>query len=283
MPDIWRETPTHRFVFAVVRRIATLLLPLGYSLGEFLGTAKAAFVDVAAEQIRTRGDRISTSRIAVITGLTRPEVARIRSQHKTRPAATRAQRTTTVMDGWFNDPEFADQVGRPKTLRLRGAHSFAKLVKKYGRDVPPRAVLRELVAEGLAEQNASQCVVPVRMRPAPSDPLGLDFQELALRFDVLVADACDHRSPTAISPRRVSVSFRTPIPKAVIRNVNVRTERFLNALSEYLRGVVDQAPPSSIDQTEREPFHVVIAVSNTTLTPAQLQRHLSPSQTNATK
>lgn len=259
MAALGTESPTQGFVFAIAKRLAALLLPLGFGLGEFLQTAKAAFVAAAADYIRAHGDRVSTSQIAVITGLTRPEVAKIRSNHGVGLHTKATQRTARVMEGWFTDAEFTDGLGSAKALRFRGAQSFSKLVKKWAGDVPPRAVLRELLAGGMASQDSAGSVIPLRRHFESADGETLDLAALAVDIDVLVSNACSRQGAQAASLRRVSVSFDGRIPKAVRRNVAIRTERFLNAMTEYLHGVADYTDTIETGEGDTESFKVVVA------------------------
>lgn len=51
-----------------------------------------------------------------------------------------------VVRGWLTDRRFLTTRGRPKSLTISGTmFSFERLVKEYGGDVSPRAVLEELV------------------------------------------------------------------------------------------------------------------------------------------
>ena len=94
-------------------------------------------------------DRVNISRLSVATGMTRKEVAALlgHPQESRRTAAKKAgqQRALRVLNGWMTDPRFRNSGGYPDELRFRGPKkSFALLVKLYGGDVTPKAVLREL-------------------------------------------------------------------------------------------------------------------------------------------
>jgi len=126
----------------------------GFGVGEFEVAVKLAFVQVAAEKGRTKGGRTNVSRIAAMTGLTRREVRQLlqiidRKDRLVAPATAR-QRTARVLDGWRTDPLYLDDRGRPRPLAVApGAEpSFRSLVKSYGGDVTPAAVLRELERTG---------------------------------------------------------------------------------------------------------------------------------------
>src|SRR6516162_6790170 len=81
---------------AIVRMLdplVRLLLTVGIGVGDFLSLVKVAYVRAARDQAReTRGElRPHVSRIAVVTGLTRAEVAAILT-----PTRTNGARVTAV-------------------------------------------------------------------------------------------------------------------------------------------------------------------------------------------
>lgn len=133
--------------FVVLRPIAKILLRYGIGFREFAEVAKSAFVDVATAEYGIRGRPTNISRVAVMTGLTRKEVRRLRDQitdgrHllvvKTTPLAT-------VLHRWNSEEDFLGEDGRPAVLSFSdGENSFSSLVKKFGGDIPPGAMRTEL-------------------------------------------------------------------------------------------------------------------------------------------
>src|SRR6202050_88035 len=124
---------------AVLRLLDPLvrwLLEAGMGVGDLLTLTKIAYVRAARDQGLESGaeQRPNASRIAVVTGLTRLEVASIlasgaadRTHDRGRPRG--AER---LLSGWWNDPEFQDTPGRPAVLSVRGTRrSFAALVQRY--------------------------------------------------------------------------------------------------------------------------------------------------------
>ncbi|MCH7503462.1 MAG: hypothetical protein IIA10_08915, partial [Proteobacteria bacterium] len=106
-----------------------------------------AFVDVASREYGIRGRPTNISRIAVMTGLTRKEVRRLRDKISSGSIAVVVKSTplAQVLHGWFAEDEFLDSVGRPAALPFAGdAGSFSSLVKKFGGDIPPGAMRTEL-------------------------------------------------------------------------------------------------------------------------------------------
>lgn len=130
--------------------IARMLLSLGIGHKEFSEISKRAFVRVATKDYGLRGRPTNTSRVAVLTGLTRKEVKRVkdnltqglRKDSKMGPAST-------VLHFWHKDPRFLDDQGIPLELSIDGdSNSFAKLARLFGGDVPPGALLLELQRAG---------------------------------------------------------------------------------------------------------------------------------------
>jgi hypothetical protein len=104
-------------------------------VGDLLTLTKIAYVRAARDQGLESGaeQRPNASRIAVVTGLTRVEVASIlASGAADRPHDRGRQRAERVLSGWWNDSEFQDTSGRPAILSVRGnRRSFAALVQRY--------------------------------------------------------------------------------------------------------------------------------------------------------
>src|SRR6185295_9703328 len=135
---------------AACRRIldplATLFLRLGVGAGEFATLCKISYVHAAAEANRLANGRVNRSRVAVVTGLTRPEVARLLAP-RTNGAKKRVwhrHRAARVLDGWYSDVAFQGKRGQPLALPLKGSRSFEALVRKYAGDIPVKAVLQVL-------------------------------------------------------------------------------------------------------------------------------------------
>lgn len=138
-----------------MRPLVRILLRNGVSYGTFADIAKSQFVEVARKEFGIQGRKQSVSRVAVITGLTRKEVqrrARLR-QPEDPESADRYNRAARVIGGWRRDGQFLDRRGKPAILAISGdGGTFQELVRRYSGDVPHRAVLDELLAEGSAQR-----------------------------------------------------------------------------------------------------------------------------------
>ena len=141
----------------VMRPIVRILLRYGIGYREFVEVTKTAFVDVASSDFGLRGRPTNISRVAVMTGLTRKEVKRLRDKIASGDSRIAVKTTplADVLHHWHAEAEFTDSSGRPKALPFSGGNaSFSNLVKKHGGDIPPGAVRTELRRIGAVDEDA---------------------------------------------------------------------------------------------------------------------------------
>jgi hypothetical protein len=130
-----------------LRPLARALLRAGIGHREFNEISKAAYVDVATKDYGLRGRPTNISRVAVMTGLTRKEVRRLRNKGEAGQETDIGRRTPmgVVLHRWFTEADFLTRDGEPRSLKFDGEpFSFSDLVRKYGGDIPPGAMRTEL-------------------------------------------------------------------------------------------------------------------------------------------
>ena len=130
--------------------LVKLLLAAGVGVGDFMAIVKVAYVRAARDEGRDRrGEaRPNASRIAVVTGLTRAEVAAMLSEDadERRTSERGRHRAERVLSGWWNDPDFQTAEGEPAILALSGSRrSFGELVKRYSNEPRVSPILDELL------------------------------------------------------------------------------------------------------------------------------------------
>lgn len=125
--------------------IAALFIDRGITAKGFEALARYAFVRAATQGSTFVNGRVNYSRVAARTGLTRAEVKRVLSAGSNSWSQVRSGPLQRVVLGWRTDRHYIDQYRRPRRLVVAGHNnSFAKLTKRYARDVPHKAVLEEL-------------------------------------------------------------------------------------------------------------------------------------------
>jgi hypothetical protein len=141
-------------IVKLLRPLVRVLLRNGIPYGTFAELAKWVYVDVASSELGIPGRKQTTSRIAVITGLSRKDVKQFRETEEPSDlgATERYNRAARVINGWLNDKCFTDDEGSPLDLPMEGDKlSFASLVKAHSGDIPSRAILDEMLRVGLVE------------------------------------------------------------------------------------------------------------------------------------
>ena len=161
-------------LLTALRPVARLLMKAGIGYREFSEIAKCAFVDVATKDYGLRGRPTNISRVAVMTGLTRKEVKRLREKISSGIHAEplRVIPPAEILERWHSDQEYLDSSGRPLSLSFDGQPpTFTELVKKYGGDIPPGAMRTELKRVGaVTESDDGDLTVTKRyFRPVEQD------------------------------------------------------------------------------------------------------------------
>ncbi|RLJ16991.1 hypothetical protein DJ031_16160 [bacterium endosymbiont of Escarpia laminata] len=143
-------------ILKLLRPLVRLLLRNGMSYGDFADLSRWVFMDVAEKEFTLPERKQSVSRISVITGLTRKEVSRLQKIETPDDSAIAQQynRAARVIAGWLRDSRFHTSKGTPAELSFdSGVDSFTALAKEHSGDIPPRAILDELLRVGTVEQN----------------------------------------------------------------------------------------------------------------------------------
>lgn len=131
-------------VVEFMSEFARHLIAAGISAQRFSAISRLAYFVAASDLARFGNDRLNQSSVAAMTGLTRVQVRQFAKQERPRPSDTR-DRFECLIEGWATDPSFTDARFEPRRLRaVGGGKGFPALAKKYGGDVPARALLREL-------------------------------------------------------------------------------------------------------------------------------------------
>jgi hypothetical protein len=124
--------------------LASALLASGMTAKTFVELANRAFVEVAAETSKFLNGSVNHSRVAARTGLSRARVRRVMNADRHSRVYCDQGPMERVILGWRSDRRFTDPNRHPRLLKVSGRRSFALLVKRYGGDLPHRAVLEEL-------------------------------------------------------------------------------------------------------------------------------------------
>jgi hypothetical protein len=140
----------------LLRPMVRRMIAYGLSYPAFAELAKQVYVEVAEAEFGLTFKRQTDSRIALVTGIPRKEVAARRRRRAAAPELPEVEETlvTHVIGRWMAGPPYATPDGVPRRLPYESAAAvsatFAGLVREVGGDIPVRAVLDELVRLGSA-------------------------------------------------------------------------------------------------------------------------------------
>lgn len=142
----------------VMRPIARILLRYGIGYREFAEVAKMALVDVSSSDFGLRGRPTNISRVAIMTGLTRKEIKRLREKISIGDSSLSVKTTplADVLHHWHAHSDFTDSNGYPRELTFaEEKDSFTSLVKKFGGDIPAGAMRTEMKRVGAIREDQS--------------------------------------------------------------------------------------------------------------------------------
>src|SRR5436309_3344984 len=108
------------------------LLALGVPFGWIERRLRELFVAVAEAEFSLPGRRVTDSRIALLTGINRKEVRRIRAVGASaQPATFTMNHITSLISRWRTDPRTTDASGEPRVLPYHAARGpcFMKLAR----------------------------------------------------------------------------------------------------------------------------------------------------------
>lgn len=137
----------------ILRPLVRIMLRNGIASDAFTELVRTVYVEVADQEFSLPGKKQTVSRISVITGLNRKEVARLRGSDPLDSSDERwRNRAAAVLGAWERDPTFTDHKADPMDLPFADdGHIFSALVKKHSGDMQPRAVADELLRLGAIE------------------------------------------------------------------------------------------------------------------------------------
>jgi hypothetical protein len=224
-------------ILKLLRPLVRILLRNGISFRVFADLARWVYTDVAFKEFGIEGKKQTTSRVSVITGLSRKEVQRLRKLEVPveEDAHERYNRATRVISGWTRDPLYTDADGKPLQLPMNGPDaSFSSLVKQFSGDMPVRAVLDELLnvgAVGIQEDGTikllTRAYLPGADKKAKINILGADVADLISTIN----HNLDTRNTTPLFQRKVSYDN---VPAEYLDKFNQLSARESQALLEKL-------------------------------------------------
>jgi len=254
MPDHDLKPAARAMAAQILGPLARLLLDIGLSAKDLQEIARMEFVRAAlAKGAASAPPATTDSHIAVVTGLTRRDVARLRASPPRRDKSDAGRhRAEVVLKAWVSgDTAFQDR-GEPARLPLRGTRfSFAALVRKHSPEPRARTILRDLERVKAVRRTPDNLVEVIRKTYAP-----LSFSPEGLRE---LGEQCQEHLQTLIHnlhhPKRPLYQRRalnrklTPNQAAILtRSIVMQADAALDAIDSALSDPpLDPTDTSAVD------------------------------------
>jgi len=166
----------------MLRPVVRFCIRRTLSIQDLIESAKVVFLQVAAEELVLKKERVNVSRLSVLSGMHRRDVMRIYKEGRTKDESFGY--ITRVIGHWLQDDRFKGSSKKPRVLSLEGENSeFRKLCCCISSDVNPGTVLFELERVGAVERVKGGVKLKTRAYVPRNNP-----QE---GFRLLAADAED--------------------------------------------------------------------------------------------
>jgi hypothetical protein len=154
---------------SVLHPLVRILIRFGISAGELKATVDSVYAHAGAEYLKSQGERVTYSRLAVITGINRsflPSILASRHDEFQPRSSTQLHRAARVLNGWHDDVAFQTRAGEPALLRIQGgARSFQQLARLYSGGVYYQILLSELLRVGAVRRVGNDRLRVIRRVP----------------------------------------------------------------------------------------------------------------------
>lgn len=156
-------SPIKTIILQAFRQMLGAVVRLGLRNGvnyvEMSNIMKGLYVEIAAKEYGIKGRETNVSRMAMMTGLDRKEIKRIKdlmANQATPILLPEPDKVTRILHEWLHNPAYG-QNKQPMPLSFdKGENSFSTLVHEFGGGVAPVTVLREFQRSQMVIEEAGQ-------------------------------------------------------------------------------------------------------------------------------
>lgn len=203
-PGLPEPALAERALEVVLRPLARLMIDHGLQLGPMVELLKKALVDESQNAYALEGKASTDSRVAVLTGVHRKDVKRLRDEPGARTADIPV--ATQVVSRWISEPRYLSAGKTPRRLARTprmgnvGEPDFTTLVSEVSKDVGARAILDELQRLGVVDIADDGFVTLRATSFVPEQGLEDAFLFLAHNLQAHLATAVHNLAPHRKSP-----------------------------------------------------------------------------------
>lgn len=247
-----------------LRPVFRLLLRSGVTWQDASEVCKATLVEVATNDYGLHGRPTNMSRVAIMTGLGRREVKRLRDLLAAAPPLEpgRLHGATRVLTGWYLDEDFTDEAGLPLDLPFEGVPgkpsgpTFTDLCKRYGGDLAPVTMRRELGRVGALEELPTgelralkRYYMPLQMDPDAMVRGGSMLEDLGTTVSFNLGKPEDE--PRRFAGRATNTRIRPADARRFVAFLEKEGQAFLERVDEWLSRHEAPVQPTAKTRTLR--------------------------------
>lgn len=274
----------------ILQPLAQLMVQHSVQLGAITEMLKQALVNAAIDNTQLSSGEMTDSRIAVITGVHRKDVRRLRQEPLDPTSATTTDPMMSVgaqvVARWISEPTYLTAHNKARPLPRTPRHAqpgepdFSGLVAQVSNDVGAKAVLDELVRLGIASVDENNLVQLHQDAFVPQDGAKEQFHFLAANVRDHLATAVQNLRPNR---KHAAVLEQSAFSNNLSEDDAAQLEQtarhlWVQALQVFLQKatVAELSSSKKKQATQRVRFgvyfHQANASSQPTLTDAPLQK-----------
>lgn len=140
---------------ALLRPLVRFCIRHGLVLQDLVESSKELFIEAAVEELNNQDQKITLSRLSMISGLHRRDVSRIHVEGET--STTSMSMAQRIIGQWSHNKQNLNKNGAPRALDY--STEFKELVGLISTDVKPATVLFELERTGAAKRVAEKVLL----------------------------------------------------------------------------------------------------------------------------
>lgn len=228
------------FLSAVLEPVIRLMLRAGVTWKEFSELSKTKFVDVATADFGIRGRPTNVSRVAILTGLDRRDVRRLRETGMETMTMGYQSKASQILSLWHHHRDFLDADGHPAALAVEGEGvTFTELMRRRAPALPVMAMVKELKDAGAIEELSDG-----RLRPLSRTyvPRGVPAERLRLWSSVLsdIANTIEHNfsrdeaTPTRFERRALNLHVDSKAVREFRELLETEGQAMLERIDDWL-------------------------------------------------
>jgi hypothetical protein len=208
--QVSRQALFQKVLARLLKPIAKIMIAYNMTLNAAIDALKRALYDAATSE----NDKITDSRVSLLTGLHRKDVRRLRENPSERGKRSLINPASLVIGIWLTHEKFQNEIGSPSALRRQGnkeTPGFNDLVRISKVDIPVSTLLDALIEEKIIEyKKATDQFVLVKgaFLATTDDSLMLDAFEknLAAHLDAASGNLLKDQSEKAFFERALHVN-----------------------------------------------------------------------------